>query len=591
MVAEAQETRAGRAGATAPQPPNYPDPIIQIKRAHLRTFDAAFGTLSAQGRVAFVAEGAPFQPILDEDALKSLNAVNGSVPLGQAVAKIAEAFDYDAVRAGKGLFLLYKRYSAPEDFPFVPFAEAVRSLRNMVRAIDPLNPHAPRHGSPGFLPVTFVATLDEQQKEALKSGLPVAQLSPKQKQIWWQYGTQLYLQDRMEAMERVESHLQATRSERSAFRWMDLVGSGILVFGYEGPFGLRRAKRQFALSHGFHSQPGSGNMLPMINNTVLVFGNLTDLITDPVLAERAKTQLEQRKVQGKLPDPAAPTPKDYAPRDAAPSSSATTLQAVVERLTHAQNLAGNTAAAERPFRAAVDVDLAEKPVSLVGAERLPPQQVLHALADVYGLRVQRQPDDLLLLTLRNRRLLQDVRHVPETVQQLFPEPWRRALLGRARREEKEFKAQKGKGQPRLFRMLQDPRALQDVGYASMVRGASEIFFSQSAQRALYAAAVHRLRVLVEPEMAVAPEKRLPMGEAGSEAQRLLALLCVTDQLGVFHGFMSAPPPRYLTDFDNAYVQGFFGADHKLDALALCFKDESGTLRPELSVNLRNLLPK
>ncbi len=376
-------------GTAAPQPaplPEYPDPILRVEDARLRRFDDALAALAAQGKVAVIAEGAPYRPALSDSALQSLSRAvsqdSGGVPLSKFAAEVGRAFDYDAVRVDRDLFLFYKRYSEPNDLPVVTFEEAVRALRGIVRATDRLNPRAPQLGSPGFPLLRFVNSLDPQQMHALKDGLLVTQLRPDQREWLWQFARQDYLQRTMDSVERTARHLETTRSRKSVFRRMDLVGLGIPIFGYEGPFGLRGAVWQFALSHGFRMQTGGVSLLTAPDGSMMVFG----LLTRKPPPERV--EFLRGKIGGHLPDPNAPTTEDYADiaRPAPTSAVGATLRGVVERLnaaalpkettpsTTAAAVSGRQeAAAAAMFRgAAVDEALQSKPVSVVGVEAIAP---------------------------------------------------------------------------------------------------------------------------------------------------------------------------------------------------------------------------
>ncbi len=573
--------------ATQPAPrTKYPEPAVRLDAARLRQFDDALAALSAQAKVAFIAEGAPLHPILEESSFQALRQAlpqDDAVPLSKAVAQVSGAFGYEAVRADKDLFLLYKTYTDPKDLPFVTLEEAARSLRDIVRATEILNSRVPL-GSKNDPFQRFIQSLAPQQVQVLrqralqKDGVPIALFRPEQRQLMLKYAGHKYLfqglVDPLNRAERAARQLEATRHKTAVFRRMDVLGLGIVqVFGFEVPSTALPAllPEQVALSHGFRLVLGGMSQIELPRQT-LVIGHITSTPSDKRIVDLARKELGTH-----LPDTNVPTAQEYADAQREtpqPSvSGVATLQTVVERL----NAAAASSLDAGGFKsAAVDAALQAKPVSIVGAKALAPERVLQALAAVYGLHLQHPTDGTLLLTLRPMRIARDYREIPETVRRFLPEPWERALVGVAR-----------SSVPALIE--QDDRARQERGqeppspsslefHRSVIR---DLRAPMDAQATIYDAAVRRLRARVEPRVGAAEGERLPMSQVGEEERRLLALLCSTELLYPLHALMTDPVPHTLADFNHAFVQGVFDPNSgELQGAWLCYRDENGLLRRE-----------
>ncbi len=143
-------------------------------------FQAVIKSLSADSGIAIVAEGAP----LAFDAAITTGTAYAATPTETKVALLADAANYDA-RKARGVFLLQKRYSNPRDIPCVTISECRASLREVASLLSGLmRPVEPGDTTDSREPYvqSFFRSLSPEQVAAMENTpLPLARLTPAQK--------------------------------------------------------------------------------------------------------------------------------------------------------------------------------------------------------------------------------------------------------------------------------------------------------------------------------------------------------------------------------------------------------------------------
>lgn len=338
------------------------DPAARLSAAQAGAFQDALATLAAQGHVALVAEGVPLQAQLSNSKAAPLAQ---SLPLGQAVKQVADAYDYDAERQGK-VFLLRKRYTNPQDLPGVTPEECAAAFADIERTMDAFNPRFAEHkiGTTDPVIADFAAALTPGQMQALREGLHPGDLYPAQQEILRRAALYLYVQQPAARIH--DADVVIKEWPNSVLRYEDMRG--------QRAFGFERDDRQF------HRRV----FVPFIVANHLV------------------------SVPAASGGPAPNGPPDKP-------SPVTSLGDVA------------TALSARGTSVTVDAALRDKPITVVGGDAAPVPKVVSAMADVYGLRVKADKDGRLLLTSRLFAIPLEVRALPASVRRVLPDPMLRAL--------------------------------------------------------------------------------------------------------------------------------------------------------------------
>jgi hypothetical protein len=515
-------------GQSASKPPpaladsiSQPSPSVHLTEASLSRFEDAFAALTAQGKAAFVAEGTPLRTELDADALSRLrddlkpftDAKTGAIPLEDAIRTVALAYDYEAVPSGPTLYLLLKRYSDPEDIPYITSGEATACLRNILRATEPFSPKDERE-----------LLADSALTHLLRSFMPaegshftvkkrVSELTSQQRTWAWEWLRQKYLSYPQGFIERVYYRLKGIEDERAAFLWREYIG--VRVFIYEGPFTLPRTTtnliRSVALSHGFFTGAGGAVQFPPRGPDATYLND---------------------KIVGGVKDPTAPLPPPVLPL-IAPLSSAATLRQVAERLS----------AKDKAFQAVVDEELGPKPVCLIGADALPARQIWEAVAAVYGLRVVQPQAGIFRMTLQNPRVLKDLDEIPGEIRRLLPTPLIRVADGGAGTMTAKLQE--------IIKTHSDPELARR--FANATPDAIQREARREAMRVLYRNAVRRLRAIVQPKVPDEPNARLPIRETGDDVKCLIAVSSLAT-LVEYLDALQKPVPGYIREFDRVELE-------------------------------------
>lgn len=451
----------------------YPSLRPSSPQANVKSFKGSLISLAAQASVGFVVEGQPLRDELPPDKALSYNRLD---PVPEVVAKIADAFDYAAEPRG-GIFLLRKRYRDPEDMPEVTLEECRLALEDVLRVTAPLNPGLSRPGRSNTRLDEFIKVLSPDQIKQMRTGLPISQFSPAQRAAVWQVACHLYVERSVDSVQEALRRInQATRKE-AAFCFTE-----------------RKQKRLF----GYETLSESAPRRPVFHG--LAAG-------DAVFGKRPEASDARRR-------------QEAPPVKAAPENVTRTLREWAESLNERGR---RTASGALP--AAVEDALAAKTATIIGCEREPPDRVLQALADLYGLRLQTdyaagtgkpEPTGYRLTRFRPRAA-RSMADLAEQLSRVFPAPLVRAA------------------QP-----------------YSLIR--HENFFKV---RRLGKTALRQLRERVEPKITAAKNRRAPLSDCGEEARGRLAVGLIAEAMDTITTRALDTPPSYISDFPQAILTGGF----------------------------------
>jgi len=464
----------------ATRPPVKPN--IQLTSKEVRSFRLAFSTLANKAHVTFIIEAEPLRPTLGPNT--HIGLPPDGEPLSTLVPKIADAYDYEATRSGN-VFILTKRFSAPEDIPDVTLAECAQAMDDVAFVVAPFDPHFKRgqvEKSPAMQ--DLLSSLTPEQITALQDkqhGLAVASLPPSQQQeaeplVLFLY-VQLPLGNTAPAMQQIRS-----------------VGGAVPVF----------CRRNFGDVVPDSSKMGLGDINLFGIEFLDVPASKTRFIPlskpDSISSNGDGFSLMwDTSVNGKpvmsSPDPTDPPPP-AVPVSHSPMSvnvvNSETLGEVVARL--------NVGTGGKP-KITVDAALAPKRVAVFGEEFTPPLKILDALAELYGLRVRHSDDEK---TLRLTRRLFQVPLTPEGIS----------------------------------------LAIQAIMPAPLIRARQNYLGRQPAP--LHIAAVRALRTVIEPKLKASKTGRVALSELSSRENMALAAALMADTAGTLEDAFSQPlPPGVL----------------------------------------------
>lgn len=365
-LARAQEKAAPEKTAPLAAPG---DPDVRLLPAQAKSFKGALAGQAAQASVAFVAEGAPLRPTLGGAQAPSFPT---GLPLAKAVAKVADAYDYDASRQGR-VFVLRKRYTDPQDLPGVTLEECTQAMQDMINVLEPFNPHVPpwHPGISDPLIADFMASLTPEQQQALEAKtLRVASLGPSQQALVRRLALNIYVQTTADDVN------------------VSLAG-------------LKQAP-QAAFSMGGSNEPSTFgyHVTDTYGRDVFV---TFDMGGGPALMNGVPVTI------GTAP----PDVKMLA------ATRGVTLGRVVADLNAGLNAGGKP-------RLLVDAALQAKPITVENTGAVSPAQMMKALAEVYGLEVRL--DDKGVQRLSRRRYLppSGVTGLPAVMRVIMPAPLLRA---------------------------------------------------------------------------------------------------------------------------------------------------------------------
>lgn len=457
-------------------------PKVSIVRPEATSFQDNLKAISEQANVGFVAEGEPLKAVFTQDAIVRLQE---GVPLSEAVSIVANGFDY-SVEQRDNLFVLRKRFSLPEDLPVITLQEALLSLRNIVRLSSPYNPKFTEMTNKAYPPAAYMmSSLTPQQMRSLAAGIPVSSFGPQQRAEVWRIARYFYVQHPIQEVEATYQDLKTINQQDPVFCWTER--NELRVFGYETFQGPKSEPFHASLSHWGQFYSGRGRIMysyPTTNGKRVV-----------------------------PPDPTEP----FAPKSGQASSE------VPVAATLAQLAVGLNQRSDAKETMAVEEGLATKTAIVVGDNHATPNQVLRALAAVYGLRVLTRKEGELLLTWPRGVAAGNIRVLKSALLQSFPDPMRRAFSAR----------------------LPDPKS-EALPLPPDYRSVSLL---------LRNAAIKRFRTLVEPKVKASKEGRVALSELSDEERNVFAVVILSGCAGALASFADQPVPDYITNFNDVVVTG------------------------------------
>ena len=521
--------------------------------AQVGDFRKALVVLAEHGHVAFVAEGVPLHPLLSpQDATKLVM----SASLDDDVKAVAKAYDYTSERRGN-LFILKKCYSDPDDLPALTWAECEHSIEEMRRISDPFNPHVLRSqivkgttdgqaqpSNPLLDPL--LASLTPDQLDAMHRGkLPVSSLSPEQQGLVRRLVYYLYIQEPFVALDLELSHFHRTGQEAVLIR-QDL-GTSKQVLGYKLPM-------------------KAGSLIPLyplsqFNGQEDAFGLVL------------------------FPASMAPTGSDPTDPGLAP------VQAI-----HAQTLA-DAVVDLGPVRTAVDPAIAAKPVTLAGLQNAQADEVLRALADVYGLRLSNDPTRPALM-LPSAPMPSSVEGLPSALRQTLPDPLARAMhmditvAAIARLVELASAGTTKSPSPSNSSARLDVEETRDEQEQAMQERKKQLgvvtskgetiseqtYHATETLKHIRITAIRKLRALVEPELLGKPQG-LPLSALGKSEHEALATVLMVDTVQALLEPLTQPMSSIATQPDRVVLRGGVSNDNGSPTLTI----ELGKPMPDGSI--------
>lgn len=537
---------------TADRVPAAPDPVVQLNSAQAVVFSNALDVLARAGRVAFVAEGTPLTLRLSDNQLKALALPEKGAPLAILVEHVAAAYDYDVERRGS-VFLLRKRYSDPRDLPSVTVEEGVEAARDVSRLLDRFNPkviQAVPPGQPNGLYGELMLSLTDEQLQhmgldnnsfssriPLAAALPIAALSPRQRELAWRFALYFHVQVLADDVENARDELRRFQVPSTVFCW-NVVSSdpfwraGLRAFGYEFVSEREENKPRFWPLGG--SDVGMG---------LRAGGSRLGEWRSFRAVARVSRPGGEPFPDTTAPDLAAPSSAGEAPSVPPAQAAPNTLSAVAEAFMTAGT--GAPAAAE----AVVDEALQAKAITVTGTQYVPAEDLLRAMAAVYGLRVRTQEDGALRLSRHTARPAARLSDLPATLERALPEPLVRALRGPARESEtvrfENIKALPG----------ESAEALNERWNEAMRQDSKTWNEARERPSRMRAEAIRRLRTTVEPKLRAAPNGRVPVLALDETERQALAVATLAECVRALDTFLMKPVPDYLVHFDAAFLVG------------------------------------
>lgn len=516
------------------EPPVIVDPLVRLTQAQAHAFREGLQTVAEQAHVTFVAEGWPLHSILPSKSVLPLPST--TMPLSQAVEKLATAYDYDVQRQGQ-VFRLTKRYTDPQDLPGLTLMECQQSLEDVERVTSPFNPHVAegkmgtRHSIVGEL----VSSLSWQQLQAMHETTPnkalsIASLNSEQQGMAWNLALYFYVQEPMSSVENALGEVKQAADPKTklAFRWGEV--DNLRVFGYE-PYSEAQNQGSFrplSSPHGQISYRGPLFATLLTPHPVKRSDGTQRLPDDPT--DPLPTGTEKTKVQD-------------TEQETNPAATDATLQTVVTHLSAHQDKAV----------IAVDPALQSKPITVVGEANTTPDEIVQALSAVYGLRIRTRDDGTKVLTRRLFQISNDVSTLPENVRRVLPAPFLRALHS----DDSDSLAD----EYRLYtaRSYRDQGEMSEAN-ATALGKVQENLRSQEKQTRVYLsemrmAAVRQLRTHIEPKFTAALDNRVMLSSLGESDKQALAVVLMAQYLENLRPLLSRHVPEFISTFDQIYLTG------------------------------------
>lgn len=516
-------------------------------------FYNALDRLSQKFKIAIVAEGRPFpqnkgakaplsgviadaaeQQDRDGKAGKEPPAGNegqagdqeeaippsGGLSPEEEVKAIAERFDYTSVQQGN-VYLLTKRYTNPEDIPEVtaeecrtrlsmPFNFGTRfALVNGVLKIHPTEDRIISSVNSRLLDDARLLRRRLSMEEFTERLIGAIDHSP---MGLYEVAQQFYFQSHEDRLRATNAVLESIRNFDPIFHWQIIDKKP--VFGYDGRLGADNVEFFLPMSDCDRA-------------SVVPYGT-------PLPRPDYWVRTEMR-----LPDP-DPTDPATLPRetkrfldDNGRSSRALTIADVVAGLNRREK--GRLVYKVEPVYAA-------KHVTIAGCDTLPPQNVMQAIAAVYGLGVEHRKDDTVNIihlppNVSNIAYLTYLRQLDKYTQLFLPSPLYRAIHAR-------FLDARTKPQNKEGKELLEYR--------------TQFEFQRIADN-YRNSALRMLRYLAEPQVKAQPRQRLALSKLDARSQKLFLFAQAVSGYASLCEIAEIPAPLFIThsvDFDrNVRITG------------------------------------
>lgn len=488
--------------AQALTPPSADQPV---EAALVNLFHADLKILAHRLGIAFVAEGQPF-PIVKDGPVPTLNA---NLTREEAIKEIADYFDYAVVRQGE-IYLLTKRYTAPQDLLEVTPDECLFGLKAVSKVLAPFNPNIPSSTIAGNPEAAIVHLLSAEQIAKFgQNGLPVSELTPAQRAEAWRLALKFYLQSEAEHLDETITTLENRNPRDPVFHWQTI--KNIYAFGYD-----TRSEHLNKIV-----------FIPISNSNQIV-----------VLPNGATAQITRvHKHNGVVvPDKDPTDPTDLT-------------EAIKQLLDHPNRYPSYTVSLSEAVAALnkrpqghmvykVDTMYAAKRVTLVGMEKFSPEITMRSLAAVYGLRAVHTENSNLILThpvLPNVKEISDLR---QALQEVIPAPILHAMRPLSQTPPP---GQKGIERPIL---------------------ASEY---QARGSAIHRAAMQMFRYVAEATVKSQSKTKRALSQFDEPERLRFALSSTVGSFAQACWMTDRPVPPYIGDFDHVILTG--GISHTPDGSA------------------------
>jgi hypothetical protein len=491
-------------------------------------FAVAINELARRANVAVVAEGTPI-----EDRGRIANAASADSTVDGNIARIAEEFDYSVHRVGR-IVVMTKRYSDPRDLPDVTPEEGRLALGAIARVLAEYGGRPARPTQAGDPRIGRIARLltPEQAAALERDGLPVAMLTTEQRAEVWRIALGFYAQPGAKVIGATSQHAADVLKQNPLFK-RQMIAS-VDAFGYRVHLGRLTKDVFFPLSN--------------LNSVVVDYDG--SVISVPSWTNNGSVE---------------PPPDETDPQSAAAgaigcigrSPTSVTLKQVIAKM-------NDRTMPLKPF--SVDSAIAPKTVTLAAEKTVAPDRLMAALALVYGLRVIRQREGTVLLTLPADPVPSAAGELAPAIARTVPAPLLHAL--RARRQDTAQGIRGAAGGPPKVRV-------------------------QALAHKLQMNALRALRGAVEPKVRAAVHHEVALSDLPNDEQALFGLSLMAGAFGEAWWICDRVPPPYIASFDRVVLTGSLSHDEAgrtFLTLFLCHDDPAtGARRREVGF-LNALVP-
>ena len=526
LTAHAQTTRA-----TAP---SYTSSLSEVK--------SAFENAAQKAHVAFIVEGEPYKKTLTAKEAESLEAAQNTVSPEDFAAQVALAYDYKVMgQTSPSVFVLHKRYTNPDDLPYVSLAEVRVVFNDIGRLYQGFLPPGITSASfPNANMFAFADSLYPEQIKALedeKRGILVKDLSQTQRDQIFCIPLDMVIQGPYSTIRKLQAQTEGLLGPSAS------VGR---AWSNEGVFKEGQAETRLRF----------GYVIPNPNSTSRYLRPLNI----PAISLKGQETSELTPIATFFSDDNDPTN---------PNAAAATLP-IEPRLSiplreAVQQLQARAKNAKNPV--AIDDEIANHPVFLINPKAAAPEDLVQSLPSVYGFVLTTKSDGSRRLSRGRFPKAKTIADIQLSLQALLPASFTRALNWR---DPLETERRMREIDQRLMLMgvwISTPMtAKQTEALDAPQKKEAEALQKEWAElskhketlhspEALRWAAIRFLRSRVEPRLHAGKPSVMPLRLLGEEEKAALADVLLTDLWLTKKAFFTAPLPVFITDFDNTIVTG------------------------------------